>query len=233
VSQYISGEKELKRLSKALTVYMSVGRLSLAELLRKKAYDLRIKLYQGYRAARWRGSSKGAMQSRGVAFSEMRRRARQGEGIILRKLRGSAEGTGPVVDRRGRKLSSYQLKVWRELSGRQSGIGVLAASFLLKRWSRSGGQRVLSDNKTRLDLVSEVYTQESRSGKLMSRVTLNDDSAQIEGFTSGLAAVGDRTGIVLEAIRAVSLDTEVYLSRKLGDDWDDVARAFGLGDHAI
>jgi hypothetical protein len=235
----ITGQGEIDRLGRAIAVYASLGKLSLQELVRKKAYDLRIKLYRGYRAARWTGARKGSMESRGVAFTEMRRRAREGEGIVFKKGRSTPTGSHPDTDRRGRALSQYQLQVWNELRRRQAGIGVLAVSFLLKRWrwvKGEDGQRIkiLKTNSTKLDLISqtEIQEQPSRTGEVLARVTLAPGNARIEGFTEGLAAVGDRSGIVPLAIRAVSLDTEIYLARKLGDNWEDVSRKFQLGGFA-
>ena len=221
---------EARRLSAALRLYGQVSKRDLTATLWKKAYDIRVKLYQGFRDARWRGSRKGARASRGIAFTEARRRFKQGQGTRLRPGL-IAPAAAPAVDKHGRPLSAHQRLVWAELARRQSGIGVLGVSFLLRRWNAK--RTALVANSTKKDLLATVfaaerYEQRARGGTLLASVVLSSERAQISGFGPGLGRVGERRGIVARALLLASLDTETYLAKKLGDTWREVAAANGI-----
>ena len=243
--------RELDQLAAALRLYLPAVNVSTTEALHRKGEDLLIQLFRGYRAQRWKGSRKGSARSVGIAFAEMRRRAKSGRGITFtkqittpskgapvettarRKLRGPdgrlRSGSVPVV------LSTYHRLVWSELARRQGGIGVLAVSFLTQRrrqrYSTSQARYVrLSGALLRANKIaaSREETVKSRTGETLARVTLAPNSFVIEGYTSGLNAIGNRYGIIAGALRAVRKDMQPYLARKYGEGFQEAAALAGL-----
>jgi hypothetical protein len=135
-------------------------------------------------------------------------------------------------------MSEYQRRVWTELARRQSGIGVLAVSFLLKRWRYRKGDdgkvaRFLVANKTKLGLLGDVTfeTIEQRNFKnsrTLGRVILGTESVRITGYTAGISAIGNRYGLTGRAFSAVTADMVPYFQRKLGSQFADAMRLNGI-----
>lgn len=235
-------EAELDALSATLRDYIDVSRKNPTEVIHKKAYDLNIKLHQGYWAERWKGSKKGAMESKGIAFTQMRHRAKQGWGTMLRpNLHVSGDAPMSYYQRRGKgrnkkrhqvAMSQHHRATWTELSLRQQGIGVLGVAFLQKRWRNSSTGRQLVENKTRAarDLFAgaRVWEQGGETGKLLGRATLAANSATIEGFVPGHSKIGGSRSILQIALRNVRQDTETYLVRKQRESFERLAAARGL-----
>jgi hypothetical protein len=222
---------ELDALQRALTLYQGLSRKGAIEATHKKADDLRIQLYKGFASHKWRGSRKGSKRSRGVAFVEMRQRARQGRGTKLR-AGITASASAPLTDKHGRTLTTHQRLVWSELARRQSGQNVLAVAFLMRRWrSNSQGRSLRSNVSARIDtsLLEATHQQRDRQGKrLLGEVRLTTNGAELSGFVEGHQQIAQRYGIVPAALRSVRADTEIYLRRKLGDYFADAARSVGL-----
>jgi hypothetical protein len=223
-----SAGKELAALQGVLERYHAVSKRDVADTLAHKANDIRIKLFQGYWEQRWKGSRKG---SEGVAFRQMRARAKAGLGIHLRVLGPSPSAPTMYYQRRtlrgahgsARRLrvpvrmSDYQRRVWTELARRQAGIGVLGVAFLLQRWRYNSQGRRLAVNRTTLAAL-EVQTQVSKFSKeTLGILTLAPTFARIEGFVPGQAEVGDRHSILEIALRDVREDTEHYLAMKTAE----------------
>ena len=240
-----NAEQELANLGKALALYQVASKKTATETLWRKAYDLRIQLFKGYRAQQWRGTRKGAQQFTGIAFTELRRRARSGGGITLRQgLRPSDKAPGTYFQRRkltGKagssrrlrvpvKMSDYSKLVWSELARRQSGIGVLSVSFLMRRWNAKRSELVR--NSTRLGQLGNVavdsFEQKDRRGATLGRVQLGTESVRLTGFTGGLSKIDSRYGVSSRAFAAVTADIVPYLQRKLGPDFREVMRANGI-----
>lgn len=225
----ISAEQELEALHQALQRYGEVSKRDLTDTLHKKANDIRIELFRGYYAQRFRGTRKGSLASKGVAFAQMRRRAKSGQGVALRQSlqSGPASPKAPLEYFQRRKLrgangtnrklrvpvamSNYQRRVWTELARRQAGIGVLGASFLMQRWNKKRTR--LRSNRGGVAPL-EVHTQQGYRNNELGRITLSHDFARIEGFVPGQAKIGARSSILAIALRNVRQDTEVYLKRK-------------------
>jgi hypothetical protein len=208
MSEEIYDISALNRLNKFLTKYQLASGKTFDEVIEKKGNDLRIKLFQGYWEHRWGNK-------RTTGFTELRRRTRQGLGTLVRmkQLDSKYAAKAPQVDRLGRKLSAWQKAVWQEVYRRQVGVGILGVSFLSKRFrEKKGGTRYLVDN------VSKTF------GTLV-RIIKREHQFTIEGFTPGLAKVGQRYGAISKAINAVSEDMIPYLNRKLGE-----ARVMAFGE---
>ena len=226
-------QNELGALHDTLLAYEVASKKSLADILHSKAYDVRVQLFRGYWAQRYRGTRKGSAESKGVAFSQMRQRARQGSGISLRgaivpgakapieyyqrrKLRG-AHGT----TRRLRvpiSMSTYQRNVWTELARRQQGVGVLGVAFLMQRWKKN-----VAPTSPR-----QVFEQTDYHRKVLGRATLSPSAASIEGLVPGQTEISSRYGILAAALKNVRQDTEVYLSKHLGGSWSQIAQQHRL-----
>lgn len=222
---------ELEQLQRALALYGGLSKRDATLSAHKKAQDLRVQLFRGYAARKWRGSRRGAKTSRGVAFIEMRQRARVRVGTRLRRnLRPSP--AAPTTDKRGRTLSTHQRLIWTELARRQSGQQVLAVAFLMRRWRSNAQGRTLRANVTaRVDVsvLEAVHEQRDRQGRrLLGQVRLTATGAELSGFVEGHQQIAARYGIVPAALRSVRADTEVYLRRKLGESFAEATRAAGL-----
>lgn len=190
---------DIQRLQRNLKAYVKIRhKKSVDEILNAKGNDLRIQLYKGFWAQRWKKGAKGG-------FRLLKSLVAQGRGILVRlmSLVSPWSGKVPLVDKRGRALNLYQKLVAQEILRRQSGVGVLGASFLRKRWAIKDNERFLITNKTRG--LGKAVTFEKK-----------DDAFIITGFTPGLARVASKYGILTKALNAVSRDIEKYLERKLG-----------------
>jgi len=223
--------QELAALQRTLALYGTVSKRSAIETAHKKADDLRIQLFRGYYGRRMKGSRKGAKTSRGVAFIEMRARARAGKGTKLREGR-TLSPSAPLTDKKGRTLSTHQRLLWSELAARQAGQGVLGVAFLLRRWRSNSQGRTLRRNYTaRMDttLLAAVYQQHDRQHKkVLGEVRLTTTGAELSGFIEGHQQLTQRYGILPAALRSVRTDTETYLRRKLSADLTGATRASGL-----
>jgi hypothetical protein len=230
---------ELERLQTTLATYAGITSRVGPELIARKAQDLRIQLYKGFAEHRWQGSGRGAKNNRGVAFVEMRARAKQGKGTVLNPNLVAIAANAPtmayrtVVGKAGirRKLlvplTVRQRLVWTELARRQAGRRVLGVSFLMKRWRNTRDEqgnriKVLKANVTarnELDMGEVVHEQRDFGNRrVLGRITLRSNSATIEGFLGAHSKISNRYAILSTAMRAVREDTEVYLNRKLGGD---------------
>ena len=230
---------ELERLQTTLATYAGVVSRVGPEMIARKAQDLRIQLYKGFAQHRWQGSGRGAQNNRGVAFVEMRARAKQGRGTVIRPGIVAVSANAPtmayrtVVGKAGirRKLlvptTLRQRLVWTELARRQAGRRVLGVSFLMKRWRNTRDEqgnriKVLKANVTarnELDLGEVVHEQRDFGNRrVLGRITLRSNSATIEGFLGAHSTISNRYAILSGAMRTVREDIEVYLNRKLGGD---------------
>jgi hypothetical protein len=186
---------DLLRLQRNLQAYAKVRhKKTTDEILNQKGNDLRIQLFRGFWAQRWK---KGRNLVRNLLA--------QGRGILVRLMRLVPQWAGkiPATDKRGRALNLYQKLVAQEIARRQSGTGVLGVSFLRKRWRFKDNARFLVTNRTRGLGMAASFEKK-------------DDSFVISGFTPGLARVAQTYGILNKALARVSADIEKYLARKLG-----------------
>jgi hypothetical protein len=232
---------ELERLQTTITTYAGVVSRVGPEMIAKKAQDLRIQLYKGFADHRWQGSGKDPRNNKGIAFIEMRARAKLGRaignGVKIRTGLTTPAANAPTMAYRTvqgkagsrRKLlvptTERQRLVWTELARRQSGRRVLGVSFLMKRWrnvrdDQGNRIKVLKANVTaRNELVmgEQIYEQRDFANKrVLGRITLRSNSATIEGFLGAHSTISNRYAILAGAMRAVREDIEVYLNRKLG-----------------
>lgn len=229
---------ELERLQTTLATYAGVATRFGPEMIARKAQDLRIQLYKGFAEHRWMGSGRGAKDNRGIAFIEMRARAKEGRGTAIRpglvvSPNAPTMAYRTVTGAAGTKrkllvpMTLRQRLVWTELARRQSGRRVLGVSFLMKRWRNSRDEQgnriqVLKKNVTarnELDLGEVVHEQRDFGNRrVLGRITLRSNSATIEGFLGAHSTISNRYAILAGAMRAVREDTEVYLNRKLGGE---------------
>lgn len=212
----VKGEEEVKKLAKILQVYTRVNKRDRQQLIRKKGIDAGIKLSKGFAKRKWKGGKK-------IAEREMRKRSKSGRGTRIRErfLNGD---TPPERSKTGRRLNWYQKLVWQETRRRQSGIGVLGASFLLRRYrSKSTGRILRRNGPTRISM--KKY---SRQAGLVSSVKVAPDYFEIAGFFPGHRPVSDRYGIVAQAAREVTADTIPYIQKKTGEQFHDYMRKAGI-----
>lgn len=191
----------LNRLNRNLREYARVRyKKTEDEILNQKGNDLRIQLFRGFWAQKWK-----IKKGQGGAFKLLQKLSRAGKGFLVRQRRIMAEWSGkiPDKDKRGRTLSLWQKLVAQEALRRQAGVGVLGVSFLRKRWRFNKQGYYLTTNRTKG--FGKAVTFLKRQGEFI-----------ITGFTPGLRAVADRYGIIGGAINRVSVDIETYLAKKLG-----------------
>ncbi len=194
---------ELRRIQRNLQAYAQVrNKTSVQEILAKKGNDLRINLFKGFWAQRWKKGNKGG------GFRLLNQLSRAGKGVLVRlmTLVEPWKSQIPAVDKNGRALSMWQKLVAQEMIRRSAGVGVLGVSFLRKRWAEKGNQRFLIENRTRG--FGKAVTFDLKEGEFV-----------ITGFTPGLARVASKYGLITGAIRNVSRDIETYLEKKLGPEF--------------
>lgn len=193
--------RDLMRLTRNLREYIKVNKRSEDELLNKKGNDLRIQLYRGFWAQRWKAK-------KGGGFRLLKALVASGKGFLVRKMQLVEPWASqvPQTDKKGRALNEYQKLVAQEATRRQAGAGVLGVSFLRKRWAYKKEARYLTENRTRG--FGKAVTFEKRDGEFI-----------ITGFTPGLARVAQKYGIISGAIQRMSTDIESYLAKKLGPEF--------------
>jgi hypothetical protein len=196
----------LTRLNGKLADYQKViNRLTIPEVLEKKGTDLRIQVWRLFYEQKFGGKGK---KKPGIPMLELRRRAKAGIGTLVRNRDlsgkwGAAPDTANGKKRQGYKLSLWQKLVWQEMERRKSGIGVLAIGFLSKQF-----QKGFNLPKGKMETTSKVFGP-------MVRLTKDETSYTIEGFTPYLAELSNRYNIANRAIAAVEKDVDVYLNRKM------------------
>lgn len=212
----------IHRWAEVFRAYDATNKRTTAELLAKKGRDLGIKLFEGFRAVQFGGDPK----QRGIARSELAARAATGRGTKVREalmqryrsarrdltfsVRSFGQGRRYATTaaeraearRDGRAARQRRADLWRKIVGaeialRQSGIGVLAASFLMFR-NRSSQAR-------------GTYQTPNRTGRPLGSVTVTDDSMEIASYATGIGTVESRYGIVDRALNASADDMLVYL----------------------
>jgi hypothetical protein len=208
-------ETNLSAFNSTLARYLEFTSKLPSEALEHKGRDLGIKLYQGFSRRKWGGDGK---KRAGLARAELATRTAQHVGTTVRRsllkeylgLRGRI-----LADRRRAKqkgsisgqLTSIRkaVRLWqqfvgREISLRQRGIGVLAASFL---WFRS-----------RSSQARGTYYVRNNTGRPLGGVERTEGSFRIFGETAGLAEVDARYGIVAGALAIARDDMVTYLKER-------------------
>lgn len=221
----ISIETSLASFNAQLARYMELSKKLPNQILEKKGRDLGIKLFEGFREHQFGGNPK----RKGIAAEELRQRSSQGRGIRVRPslrkryeqgreyLTYSVRSFGQAArrslllsdyreaKREGRAARKRRSALWKktvgmELAARESGIGVLAASFL---WFRKR-----SNNSMGTFLVP------NRTGKPLGYVERSENALRIVGETEGLAATDAKYHVVAGAINTATADMVDYITRK-------------------
>lgn len=221
----ITIETSLASFNAQLARYMELSKKLPNQILEKKGRDLGIKLFEGFREHQFGGNPK----RKGIAAEELRQRSSQGRGIRVRPslrkryeqgrehLTYSVRSFGQSARRslllsdyreakregraaRKRRSALWQKAVGMELAARESGIGVLAASFL---WYRKR-----SNNSMGTFLVP------NRTGKPLGYVERSENALRIVGETEGLAATDAKHQVVAGAINTATADMVDYITRK-------------------
>lgn len=214
----------LDRWQRVFAAYATRNKRGLSELIAKKGRDLGIKLHDGFKEVQFGGDPK----QRGLARLQLAQRAAAGRGTKLRpelakryrsarkdltfsvRSFGQAKRyAGDKADRmeaqrdgqaaRRRRAALWQKIVGAEVALRQSGIGVMAASFLMFR-KRAGSQ-----------LNPGVRTEVNRTGQPLGSVKVTDTEIQIESFARGLTLAPGFDRIVDGAIEEQTVDMAIYL----------------------
>lgn len=221
----ISIETSLASFNAQLARYMELSKKLPNQILEKKGRDLGIKLFEGFREHQFGGNPK----RKGIAAEELRQRSSQGRGIRVRpslrkryeqgreyltyRVRSFGQGARRSLllsdyreaKREGRAARKRRSALWKktvgmELAARESGIGVLAASFL---WFRKR-----SNNSMGTFLVP------NRTGKPLGYVERSENALRIVGETEGLAATDAKYHVVAGAINTATADMVDYITRK-------------------
>ena len=221
----ISIETSLASFNAQLARYMELSKKLPNQILEKKGRDLGIKLFEGFREHQFGGNPK----RKGIAAEELRQRSSQGRGIRVRpslrkryeqgreyltyRVRSFGQGARRSLllsdyreaKRDGRAARKRRSALWKktvgmELAARESGIGVLAASFL---WFRKR-----SNNSMGTFLVP------NRTGKPLGYVERTENAMRIVGETEGLAATDAKYHVVAGAINTATADMVDYITRK-------------------
>lgn len=221
----ITIETSLASFNAQLARYMELSKKLPNQILEKKGRDLGIKLFEGFREHQFGGNPK----RKGIAAEELRQRSSQGRGIRVRPslrkryeqgreyLTYSVRSFGQAArrslllsdyreaKREGRAARKRRSALWKktvgmELAARESGIGVLAASFL---WFRKR-----SNNSMGTFLVP------NRTGKPLGYVERTENAMRIVGETEGLAATDAKYHVVAGAINTATADMVDYITRK-------------------
>lgn len=221
----ISIETSLASFNAQLARYMELSKKLPNQILEKKGRDLGIKLFEGFREHQFGGNPK----RKGIAAEELRQRSSQGRGIRVRpslrkryeqgrehltySVRSFGQGARRSLllsdyreaKREGRAARKRRSALWKkavgmELAARESGIGVLAASFL---WFRKR-----SNNSMGTFLVP------NRTGKPLGYVERTENALRIVGETPGLGTVDAKYSVVVGAINTATADMVEYVTRK-------------------
>ncbi len=221
----ISIETTLEKFNERFARYTELNKRAPDMLLEHKGRDLGIKLFEGFREHQFGGNPK----RKGIAAEELRQRSSQGRGIRVRpslrkryeqgreyltySVRSFGQGARRSLllsdyreaKREGRAARKRRSALWKktvgmELAARESGIGVLAASFL---WFRKR-----SNNSMGTFLVP------NRTGKPLGYVERTENAMRIVGETEGLAATDAKYHVVAGAINTATADMVDYITRK-------------------
>ena len=221
----ITIETSLASFNAQLARYMELSKKLPSQILEKKGRDLGIKLFEGFREHQFGGNPK----RKGIAAEELRQRSSQGRGIRVRpslrkryeqgreyltySVRSFGQGARRSLllsdymeaKRDGRAARKRRSALWKktvgmELAARESGIGVLAASFL---WYRKR-----SNNSMGTFLVP------NRTGKPLGYVERTENAMRIVGETPGLGTVDAKYSVVVGAINTATADMVEYVTRK-------------------
>ena len=221
----ISIETSLASFNAQLARYMELSKKLPNQILEKKGRDLGIKLFEGFREHQFGGNPK----RKGIAAEELRQRSSQGRGIRVRpslrkrselgreQLTYSVRSFGQGARRslllsdyreakregraaRKRRSALWQKAVGMELAARESGIGVLAASFL---WFRKRSNNAMG-----------TFLVPNRTGKPLGYVERSENAMRIVGDTEGLAATDAKYQVVAGAINTATADMVDYITRK-------------------
>lgn len=216
----------LPQFNSALASYIAAhqGRKGVQEIMQKKGNNLGMRLFKVFSDHKWGGPGK---PKKNLARAELDARVSTGKGIKVRSLilktyqrerasmnyfsrsvgqrlrffKGTLDDWSSLRDKR-EKNKEQRSNLWRkavqsELSARQRGIGMLAASFL---WYRK-----------RSSQARGTYYVKNRSGKYNLGYAVADESSfQIVADAPGSAQVDARYGLVNQAISEEMADIEKY-----------------------
>lgn len=221
----ITIETSLDAFNAQLARYMELSKKLPNQILEKKGRDLGIKLFEGFREHQFGGNPK----RKGIAAEELRQRSSQGRGIRVRpslrkryeqgrehltySVRSFGQGARRSLllsdyreaKREGRAARKRRSALWKkavgmELAARESGIGVLAASFL---WYRKRSNNSMG-----------TFIVPNRTGKPLGYVERSENALRIVGETEGLAATDAKHQVVVGAINTATADMVEYVTRK-------------------
>lgn len=198
---------DVSKLNKIINKYSIVAGKDLQDVIVAKGDQIRYNLFTLYRKVKGK-SGKGGK----VFWGDLKNRsaANRGTKIRVREILARFNKNLPQVDKNGKQLTAWQQLVYQEISRRSRGIGLLGASFIAKKNSLKSGKSTLITN------VSHTL---GTIGSIKSEATQDGQSVEILGFAPGLYKIGNKYGILQQAVDMVVDDTEVYLKRKLGDSW--------------
>ena len=221
----ISIETSLASFNAQLARYMELSKKLPNQILEKKGRDLGIKLFEGFREHQFGGNPK----RKGIAAEELRQRSSQGRGIRVRpslrkryeqgrehltySVRSFGQGARRSLllsdyreaKREGRAARKRRSALWKkavgmELAARESGIGVLAASFL---WYRKRSNNAMG-----------TFLVPNRTGKPLGYVERTENALRIVGLTPGLSVVDAKYSVVVGAINTATADMVDYVTKK-------------------
>ena len=234
----ISIETSLASFNAQLARYMELSKKLPNQILEKKGRDLGIKLFEGFREHQFGGnpkrkgiaaeelrqrSARGRAKGNGIRVRpSLRKRYEQGREHLTYSVRSFGQGARRSLllsdyreaKRDGRAARKRRSALWKktvgmELAARESGIGVLAASFLWYRRSRASRWSVSQNERVQTGSGALVL---NRTGKPLGYTQVSAGMLRIVGETEGLAATDAKHSIVTGAISTVLADMETYIS---------------------
>lgn len=225
----ISIDTSLAQFNARFARYAELNKRMPDELLEKKGRALGIALFKGFREHQFGGSpknkgiaaeefrarvSRGRAKGNGILVRDsLRERYEQGRDFLTFSMRSAGQSARYATlkaDRqeakrdgraaRKRRANLWQKAVSMELAARESGIGVLAASFL---WFRK-----------RSNNARGTFLVPNRTGKPLGYVERTANAFRIVGETEGLAATDAKHSVIVAAINSEMADLDAYIARK-------------------
>ena len=161
--------------------------------------------YAKIKAAKRPGWLSDLDKQHGAENTEIGAAIRKLNAIRQANMRAEIQAAAKSFLAESRKMRSLRRNLWqrivgKELSARQAGIGMLAASFL---WYRK-----------RTSQAKGTYLVPNRTGKPLGYVEKGDGYLRIVGEAAGLEVVDPRYGIVSQALAVETADMVPYIERK-------------------
>lgn len=208
----------LPAFNQAFLDYVKVSKKLPSQVVAEKANALRIEAYKEFAKHTWQAGRKGGVQD----FAKLRHMSGGGTKVrksIVDKVRaGTAFNFDKMtkkrrrdraVDKNGTPLSGRRLAVWLELRKRSGGIGYIATSLLDRRYRKPGKGKPFEETR--------LVVNKNRKGNTLTTMDLTPFRFLITMESSGAVPVDRKYDAANNAVRAVTADIDIYLTRKANE----------------